>query len=143
MYNMEHYFTGVCRWAKVFEPDTKYGPTYSIEVKLDDDEYKRYRDVGCQGELSKDGQGYLTFRRKEQMLSRAGKLMKFGPPLVIDKEGQPFDESIGNGSEVIVKVVTFETEKGVGTRLEAVKVINHVVFDKEDTQKNRDFAPRW
>lgn len=141
--NMEHYLTGVCRWAKVFEPDTKYGPVYSIEVKLDDEDYERYRTAGCQGELSKDGLGYLRFRRPEKMMTRKGSVLTFGKPLVIDDNGEPFEKSIGNGSRVQIKIATFDTEKGVGTRLEAIRVLEHVEFTESDTQKNREFKPVW
>lgn len=127
---MEYIFTGECRWAKVYEPDTKYGPTYSIEVKLDDDSEERYKTAGCMGVLSKDGAGYRTFRRRENMLTRAGKLLKFGPPVVQDENGDPFSEAIGNGSRVAVKVFTFKTEKGIGTRLEGIRVLEWLPFSK-------------
>lgn len=125
----EYTFSGPCRWAKVYTPDEKYGPKYSIEVKLDDANLKKYREAGCQGNPSKDGEGYYTFRRVKTMLTRKGEVKEFGPPAVFDAEGNPSTVSIGNGSEVTVKVETYPTDKGVGTRLKAVRVDKLVKYN--------------
>jgi hypothetical protein len=58
--------------------------------------------------------------------------VEFGPPEVIDKNGDPFKETIGNGSTVTIRVAMFDTAKGVGHRLEKVRVDKHVVFERAD-----------
>ena len=126
-----HYFSGPCRWAKVYQPDEKFGPKYSIEVQLNDAELKKYKAAGCMGNPSKDGEGYYTFRRTKTLLTKKGKLMENGPPSVFDSEGRPFTATIGNGSEVTVKVETYMTDKGVGTKLQAVQVNKLVEYDKD------------
>ena len=115
-------FSGPCRWAKVYTPDEKFGPKYSIEIQLSPDELKKYKEAGCMGNASKDGEGYYTFRRTKTILTRKGKVMENGAPQVLDAEGNPTTVTIGNGSEVTVKVETYPTDKGVGTKLVAVRI---------------------
>lgn len=122
-------FSGPCRWAKVYTPDEKYGPKYSIEVQLNDAELEKYKDAGCMGNPSKDGEGYYTFRRTKTLLTRKGKVLENGPPAVVDADGNAFTAPIGNGSEVTVKVETYATEKGMGTKLIAVQVDKHVEYN--------------
>lgn len=125
----ELYFNGKARWAKLYVPDEKFGPKYSIELQLDEENLAKYKAAGCMGNPSKDGEGYYTFRRTKTMLTRKGQLKEFGPPKVLDKEGQPTTVSIGNGSDVTIKVETYPTEKGVGTRLVSVRVDNLVEYN--------------
>jgi hypothetical protein len=127
--NSVYTFQGPCRWAKVYVPDEKFGPKYSIEVKLDDTGVAKYKEAGCQGLPSKDGEGYYTFRRTKTSLTRKGKVIEYGPPKVVDTDGNPFTALIGNGSVVTVKVETFPTEKGTGTRLVALRVDEHVPYE--------------
>jgi hypothetical protein len=136
----EFTFTGICRWAKVYTPDEKYGPTYSIEVKLEGPELDKYKAAGCQGNASKDGEGYYTFRRRKTILTRKGKVLEFGPPAVSDSDGNSFSAAIGNGSTVTVKVETYPTEKGVGTKLVAVRVDKHVVYESGSSVSSGDSA---
>lgn len=123
------YFSGPCRWAKVYTPDEKYGPKYSIEVQLNDAELEKYKNAGCMGNPSKDGEGYYTFRRTKTLLTRKGEVKENGPPIVVDAEGNKFTAPIGNGSDVTIKVETYNTEKGMGTKLVAVQVDNLVEYN--------------
>lgn len=56
-------------------------------------------------------------------------LVHFGPPKVIDKDGVPVTQLLGNGSEVVIKVVVYDSKKGKGHRLEAVQVHKLVVWE--------------
>lgn len=132
----ELYFTGKARWAKLYVPDEKYGPKYSIELQLDPENLAKYKAAGCMGNPSKDGEGYYTFRRTKTMLTRKGQVKEFGPPKVLDKEGQPTTISIGNGSDVTIKVETYPTEKGVGTRLVSVRIDNLVEYNSGQSGSN-------
>lgn len=126
------YFSGECRWAKVYKPDEKYGK-YSIDVKVDD--LPKFKSLGVK---ASDRDGWVTFRRDpEGKAWKDGKQIIAGKPLVVDAEGKPFDEIIGNGSEVTVKVETYTYDnkfgKGVAMRLESVRVDKHKPYVKEET----------
>lgn len=116
-------YTGACKWAKLFKPDEKYG-NYTINVYLDKAGLKQYVKVGHQGEVREDEDGkHVTFRRKPQVLTKKGTIWELGAPVVVDEDNEPLDKLVGNGSKVEVTVETYDTPKGLGTRLAKVKVL--------------------
>jgi len=126
-----YYFTGDCKWAKVYKPDDKY-KKYGIDVELDEVQQKEYDSLRMKG---KAREGYVSF-------SSYPDKKKGGPahkPEVVDAEGKPFEEMIGNGSNVTIKIETYpydnEYGKGNGHRLLAVKVNKHVKYEKEEGTK--------
>jgi hypothetical protein len=121
------YFTGDCKWARVYRPDDKY-EKYGIDVQLDETQQKEYTGIGLKGKI-KDG--YVT-------LSSYPDKKKGGPavkPTVVDAEGKEFTELIGNGSNVTCKIETYTFDnkwgKGAGHRLVGVKVNKHVKYEGE------------
>lgn len=124
-----YYFTGTCRWAKVVSPvdkfDPKEGTEYTIQVKPDEDSYASLQKSGTQLRPSKDGEGYYTFRRPTQKLIK-DEVVTFDPPSLYDKDNNTLsmakNEDLGNGSIVTVKVDIYNTQKGKGHQLEAVRV---------------------
>lgn len=121
MAEKQHYLHGICKWAKVYEPDDKY-QTYSIQVSLDDESQKEFDSskIRVRPQVDEnDGREYYRFRRSEE----------FGPPIVVDAEGKPFKEKIGNGSTVTLRVESYDTKSmGKGHRLMAVRVDEHKEF---------------
>lgn len=133
--NGTYYFSGDCRWAKVQQPDAKYGK-YSIEVKLENEDLENYQTSGLSGRSSKDGEGYYTFSRNpKQLIWKDEVQTEAGGPRVIDALGNPFSDLIGNGSHVTVKVHVFTYDnsfgKGVSHRLEEIRVNKLVPYSKE------------
>ena len=61
-------------------------------------------------------------------------IVTLGPPTVLDKDNNEYKEqtNVGNGSTVTCKVVVYDTVKGKGHTLEAVRVDDLVVFDKNE-----------
>lgn len=116
-------YKGSCKWAKLFKPDEKYG-NYTINVYLDKAGLKQYVKAGHQGEIKEDDDGkYVVFRRKPQVLTKKGTIWELGAPKVVDENGETLDKIVGNDSMVEVTVETYDTPKGLGTRLAQVKVI--------------------
>ncbi len=93
-----------------------------------------FDETGCQLRAkNEDGKYWYKFRRDYSKL--IGKeAVEFGPPEVINKDGEPFTESIGNGSTVTIRVALFDTAKGVGHRLEKVRVDKHVAYVKAGSE---------
>ena len=133
----KYYMSGEAMWAKVYEQnkDNYKGKTFfSIDLKVSDEDYERFRATGSGHKPKKgdDGKWVISFRRNED----AAREEWGGPPTVIteapDNPGKyiPFTELIGNGSEVTVSFVVYDAPQyGVrGTRLESVRVDRHVAF---------------
>lgn len=127
-----YYLSGKAKWAKLFKPDDKY-KNWQINVYLDDASKKTFTESGMSMQPKRDDDGeFITFRRPEAKLIK-NDLIKFDPPTVLDADGKPLDKLVGNGSEVTIKVVVYDTIKGKGHRLEAVKVNKLVEYVKQDT----------
>lgn len=125
-------YTGKAKWAMLFKPDEKYG-TYKITLYPDKAGLKQYIKVGHQGEVKEDEDGkFVTFRRKPQVLTKKGTIWELGPPVVVGDDNEPIDQLVGNGSKVEVTVETYNTAKGLGTRLAKVKVLELREYNPEN-----------
>lgn len=127
-----YFLSGKAKWAKLFKPDDKY-KNWQIQVYLDDPSMKIYDESGMtmQKKTDDDGQ-FVTFRRPETKIIKE-ELVKFDPPTVMDTDGAKLDQLVGNGSDVTIKVVVYDTMKGKGHRLEAVKVTKLIPYVKQET----------
>ena len=127
-----YYLTGKAKWAKLFKPDDKY-KNWQIQVYMDEPSMKTFEESGMTMTKKTDEDGsFVTFRRPEAKVIK-DELVKFEPPTVLDAEGNKLDQLVGNGSDVTVKVIVYDTMKGKGHRLEAVKVNKLVPYVKQDT----------
>ena len=134
-----HYFSGKAQWAKVYRPDDKYNK-FSIDVALNPTAFKEYEKLGLHKpkngfKQDEEGNTWVTFRRNpEDTTYRDGNKVPCGAPTVVDGNGNPMDATIGNGSDVTVKVMVYAYNnkfgKGNGSRLESVRVDNLVEYQK-------------
>jgi len=130
--NQTYTYAGVAKWAMLFKPDEKYD-VYKITLYPDKTSLKAYVKNGHQGVIKEDEDGkHVTFRRKVSLLTKKKEVWELGPPKVVDAEGNKFTELVGNGSEVEVVVEVYDTVKGLGTRLNEVRVLNHVPYTPAD-----------
>ena len=129
MASKEYYFSGIAKWAKVYKPDEKYH-NWSIQLYPDQASIELYAKTGMTVRFKEDADGkYLTFRRPQSKLIGTQNV-SFEAPKVVDKDGTAFTQTIGNGSQVTVKVLVYDLKArpGVGHRLEAVRVDEHVEY---------------
>lgn len=133
------YLSGTCKWAKVVEPDKKYNK-YSIDLFMDADNWDKFKKSGAQLKIrdTDSGEQFVTFSRPVATLGRDGKLREHGAPLVLNSAGEPIKDLVGNGSKVTVKLDVYDTPKGKGTRLEAVRVEDLVEFVKREVDEDID-----
>ena len=142
---------GPVSWAKVFEQNRdmegyqgaakEYGGQYSINIYLDVDNIERLNAVGSQKKAKKPGENsyteldnsndmlmYSFTRRHQDRFEWAG-----GAPRVVKADGTPWDISvdglIGNGSVCRLQLACYDTARGIGTRLEAIKVLELIPYD--------------
>lgn len=143
------YVSGKISYPKLVQPDQKFD-CWSMRLYPDKDSLETLRDLqgrGLKNQLKKDEDGwYCTLRRptKKQYKSI---LKVFEPPLIIDKDNQPFDGfKIGNTSDVTVKLEVYEYSapggggKSIACRLETVK-INDLV-PRNDIEENLNAAQK-
>lgn len=126
-----HYFAGKAKWAQVYKGngDDKY-ESWKINVYLTPDSWEEFKATGLQLEQRFDEEGsYVTFRRRYNQIIKK-ELVEFDPPKVVDADGNETTALIGNGSDVVVKVSVFDTRKGPGHRLEAIKIVKLVEYNK-------------
>jgi hypothetical protein len=121
------YFRGKSKWAQLVTPDKEYD-NFKINVYLDDASRALFKESGLQLEPKTDEDGeYVVFRRKNYQQIKKD-LVHWGAPKVIDREGAPVSELIGNGSEVVVKVQAYDSKKGKGHRLDTVQVLELIPY---------------
>lgn len=129
MAQKDYFFDGVMYWLK----DDKKFNRYTVDMYLDPASWKKFNDSGLQNTVRQteagdmQGKDYVRFARRKQKIVK-GSLKEFPAPLILDQEGEPIEikdwtkHNIGNGSNVTVKVRVFDTIKGKGSDLLAIRV---------------------
>lgn len=138
--------TGIGYWAKVFEENrdlTGYedalkdiGGQCTIDVDLDDAEMDKLKSSKSmlKGRESDENPGHTRVRFRRKWTENFGG----GAPRVVKADNSIWDFDvdgfIGNGSvvEVILSVYDTSRKNIVGTRLEKVRVVEHVKYDREE-----------
>ena len=146
---------GIAEWAKVF-PETRDMEGYdgafkehdgacTIDIIMKDDDVNRLLAAGCARRPKDDPEGRgkkVRFERKYD----TGQDWNSGPPVVTKSDGTPWnlqeDGIIGNGSMVEADITIFDTKRKIcGSRLDRVKVLNHVVYNSEPQQASSGAPP--
>ena len=145
--------TGILEWAKVFESNRDTGDydqetdgSLTIDIILDDSNLKLMKDSGVrkEGKPDPDGRG-VRVKFKRPWKDMYGRDWASGPIKVYTPSGEDWldtDGLIGNGSVGVVFVDVYDTTKGVGSRLVGVQVIDHVVFDSDDSMSSPAIKPK-
>ena len=139
------YLTGTAKWAKVYpgQEDTKYGKKSKIDLYFDDESLKTFKLSGSRKKLRSDEEGiFSTFTRNIDDINPQTETPYGFPKVVIGSEGntEPFDKIIGNGSKVVLKVAVYPSKFGMGTRLEGVRVLEHVPYESGDDGSSSPYA---
>ena len=139
------YFKGKASWAKLITPDIEYN-NWNVKLNFDKDSYNAFMALkekqgeveGILNEVKKDDDGYYhTFKRPVSRDFGKG-VERLTPPVVIGADGEPFEQSIGNGSDVTVKCEMYTytnkrtKKRGKAIRLEGVKIDNLVPYTRKD-----------
>jgi hypothetical protein len=132
------YFDGRVMWAKVHSPDKEY-KNYSLDFYPDDVEAVRDTLTEQGSSLTEKearhedapGPVFFKFRREESRMF-GDQQVTFGPPLVVQADGEtPEKRLVGNGSHVTIKVEFFGEGDRRGHRLLAVRVNDLVEYTPE------------
>lgn len=76
-----------------------------------------------------DGNLYYKCKRNHQRVTKDGKTMIFGPPKVVDKDGNDFSDNVGNGSIVEVTLDRWDGNNVTLVSMEEVKVLELVPYE--------------
>lgn len=121
------YFSGEAEWAKVVTPDLDYDKTKSswkLNLIFDEKSLDVFEKSGLALKLKKkeDGRYYTTFRRPTKSIIK-GEIVEHSAPILLKADNTPrASEPVNNGSDVTIKVIVYDSMKGKGHRLEAVRV---------------------
>lgn len=128
---------GTAYWASITQPNTKFEPTWCIDVaNLDAKAKKILKADGLADKIKNLGDDRGDFIKITQKVEkRNGDI--FEPPKVVDGMKRPFTDLVGNGSKVAVKYLVREWEyagkSGTTADLKAVQVLEHIAYgDGED-----------
>lgn len=153
MATKEIYMSGKIKWAKGLKNmDPKY-QSYSAAFYPTDKSLNEYKQLGLNTKfhMDDDGESFSVRRPHDKTFVNKQTGIKeikvFGVPEVFierDNEITPVDPyTIGNGSDVTVKISVYDTGYGKGCRLEAVRVDNLIEFipNAQGEGAKRAFAP--
>lgn len=141
--------TGLGYWARVFEDNrdlTGYenaladiGGQTTIDLDLDELQMEKLKQSKSmkKGSPSADNEGLTRVKFTRKWTENFGG----GAPTVLKADGTVWDYDedgpIGNGSTVEVTLSVYDTSRKniVGTRLDKVKVVNHVPYVADEDQE--------
>lgn len=112
---------------------------YSVTIHPDQKSLEIIRDLQAKGvknvmKKDNDNQYYIQFSRDPTKFIK-GKVIAFGPPKVIGKDGLPVDVArIGNGSDATVRLEVYKhpTPNGgsaTAAKFDSIRIDNLVPFD--------------
>lgn len=140
--------TGTAMYPKVFENNRdmhegfhgSYGGAYTIDVVLEKDQLDAFTESGSRLKPRITDEGIsIKFKRKhEHPIDALG-----GPPKIADADNEPWDANvfIGNGSKVEVWYEVYDTKMGKGTRLEGIRVLEHVPYEGDGDYEPKEKLP--
>lgn len=117
------YIQGKASWFRPKVPNQ--WNKWSVQIHPNDLGLEKIRELQGQGlknTLKKDDDGYhCNFSRPVTKETRTGKVLSFAPPEVFDKDGVPFEGSVGNGSDVTLKIEIYSHDTPGGGKAKAAR----------------------
>jgi hypothetical protein len=137
---MYEYVKGKAMWANITSPNTRFQPhKYGLTVLTDADTAAKLEGIGLNQVKDRAGQPKYdepAFTFSKRAANNDG--VANTAPKLINVDGDPIDVSVGNGSEVTVKIKPYKNDFGQFAELMAVKVDNLIEYVEGDTD-NEEF----
>jgi len=136
--------TGFIKWANsqyggLFSPDPSYG-NYSVTFYPDPPSVEKFKASGMKLEFKNDEDGdFVKLRRPHEKIIK-NENQVFGRPKIFFPEGVEGTKDIGNGTKVEVTVVVYPAGRHTGHRLESVKVLELVRFERAGEGGFKEFT---
>ena len=138
---MYEYVTGKAMWANITSPNTRFQPhKYGLTVLTDADTASKLEGIGLNQVKDRAGQAKydepaFTFSKRATKNDGEANVA----PKLVNVDGESIDVSVGNGSEVVVKIKPYKNDFGQFAELMAVKVENLVEYVEGNTDDNEEF----
>ncbi len=125
--------SGTAYWASLQSPNTKFEPSWQIEVCKLDAENKAIAEKDNLTIKYDDVKGdYVSIKRKVKRKDGNNNQ----PPIVVDAQKRPMLDLIANGSKVNVLYSTFEWKyagkQGVSADLKKVQVVELIPYEEKE-----------
>ena len=138
---MYEYVKGKAMWANITSPNTRFQPhKYGLTVLTDTDTASKLEGIGLNQVRDRAGQPKydepaFTFSKRATKNDGEANVA----PKLVDMEGVALDVSVGNGSEVVVKIKPYKNDYGQFAELMAVKVETLIEYSEAATDDNEEF----
>ena len=126
------YLQGKCKWARLQSPD-QWG-NWKINLYPTKESMAIFKELNVKNHVKRDDDGdFIALKRPTQKMIK-GKVMGYSPPTVVDKDGNPTDVGIGNGSDVTVKCDYYsykspQGDPGNAIRLTGIRIDSLVPYN--------------
>jgi len=125
--------SGTAYWASLQSPNTKFEPSWQIEVCNLDAENKAIAEKDNLTIKYDDVKGdYVSIKRKVKRKDGNDNT----PPVIVDAQKRPMLDLIANGSKVNVLYSTFEWKyagkQGVSADLKKVQVVELIPYEEKE-----------
>ena len=137
---MYEYVKGKAMWANITSPNTRFQPhKYGLTVLTDPETASKLEGIGLNQVRDRSGQPKydepaFTFSKRATKNDGTANTA----PKLVDNDGADLDVSVGNGSEVVVKIKPYKNDYGQFAELMAVKVENLLEY-VEGESDNEEF----
>jgi len=122
---------GVAYWASVTTPNTTYTPVYTVNLVVDDEVANDFRSRGFKVKDMEEGPALLIKRK----VNGPNGMVRSAPKL-LDRNKQPLNVAVGNGSKVRVQYKEWETTwngtEYKGLDFQAMQVLDLVEYASPD-----------
>jgi len=138
---MYEYVKGKAMWANITSPNTRFQPhKYGLTVLTDADTASKLEGIGLNQVKDRAGQAKydepaFTFSKRATKNDGEANVA----PKLVNVDGESIDVSVGNGSEVVVKIKPYKNDFGQFAELMAVKVENLIEYVEGNTDDNEEF----
>ncbi len=136
------YIQGKVSWLKA--RTTNQWNKYSVQIHPKPADLEKIRDLQAEGlknMIKKDEDGYfVTFNRPVSKSFKSGKVLTYTPPEVFDKDGNPFDGPVGNGSDATLKIEVYQHETPGGGRAKAARWVSARIDNLVPYESDRDLT---
>tara|TARA_R100000687_G_scaffold33777_1_gene27683 strand:+ start:163 stop:612 length:450 start_codon:yes stop_codon:yes gene_type:complete len=122
---------GTAYWASVLAPNTKFEPTYSVNLIVDREIIEEYKSKGFTKqvkEMEDVGTALVIKRKVNWKDKKTGQIHTRPAPRLFDKAKQPLDCQVGNGSRVKVQFREWESGEWTGLDFQAMQVLDLVEY---------------
>lgn len=131
------FITGECMYPHLNDVDS-FG-NWSLLVEINKEEASFFKALGVKSKPKDvNGRTFMTFKRPQKKADGT----PLAPPQIFDKANNRIGEApakMGNGTKVTIKIGYWQTPKGAGTRLEAVRIEELVLRPDRDPNANESF----